>query len=50
VAKGIAKTALMNVAARKTGGTVSNNRPLVEAHSGKMVNGLKLVQEGNAHG
>jgi hypothetical protein len=45
-------TALMNVAASKTGGAVSNDRlgRWLKHVQGKIVNGLRLVQEGNAHG
>jgi hypothetical protein len=45
-------TALMNVAASRAGGTVSNDRlgRWLKRVQGKIVNGLKLVQEGNAHG
>ena len=45
-------TALMNVAASRTGGTVSNDRlgRWLKLVQGKIVNGLRLLQEGNAHG
>ena len=45
-------TALMNVAASKNGGTVSNDRlgRWLKRIQGKIINGLKLMQEGNAHG
>lgn len=45
-------TALMNVAASKTGGTVSNARlgRWLKRIQGKIVNGLKLVQDGHSYG
>ncbi len=45
-------TALLNVAANKTGGTVSNDRlgRWLKRVEGKIVNGLRLMQDGNARG
>ena len=45
-------TALLNVAMNKTGGTVSNDRMgrWLKRVQGKMINGLRLLQEGNEHG
>jgi hypothetical protein len=45
-------TALLNVAANKTGGTVSNERlgRWLKRVQGKIVSGLRLVQEGILHG
>jgi hypothetical protein len=45
-------TALLNVAASKTGGVVSNERlgRWFKRIQGKIVNGLRLQQRGNAHG
>ena len=45
-------TALMNAAGSRTGGVVSNDRlgRWLKRIQGKIINGLKLVQEGNAHG
>jgi hypothetical protein len=45
-------TALLNVAANKTGGTVSNERlgRWLKRVQDKIVSGLRLVQEGIAHG
>jgi hypothetical protein len=45
-------TALMNVAASKTGGSVSNDRlgRWLKRVEGKIVNGLKLIQVGNQSG
>jgi hypothetical protein len=45
-------TALLNVAASKAGGTVSNDRlgRWLKRVEGKIVNGLRLVRVGNQHG
>ena len=45
-------TALMNVAASKTSGSVSNDRlgRWLKRVQGKIVNGLKLLQDGSMHG
>jgi hypothetical protein len=45
-------TALMNVAASKSGGVVSNDRlgRWLKRVEGKIVNGCKFLQEGSRHG
>jgi hypothetical protein len=45
-------TALMNVAASKSGGSVSNDRlgRWLKRMQGKIVHGLRLSQRGSAHG
>jgi hypothetical protein len=45
-------TALLVVAANKTGGTVSNERlgRWFKRVQGKIVNGLRLIQDGSLHG
>jgi hypothetical protein len=45
-------TALLNVAASKTGGTVSNERlgRWFKRVQGKIIDGLRLLQDGSVHG